>query len=361
MSGNVAFVIEGLGSGGAQRVVTTMSRLLVERGHRVHVVTYRSRSEDFFQLDRRVVRSVVPVPRLSRGPGVVRWMLRVIALRRILRAIPGRTVMAFILPTNVETLLATAGLGQRVVISERNDPVRQKLGLHLNLARWFLYRTATTVTANTRAAIEAMRPYVPTSRLRYLPNPIIPVRQHGAERTRPLHILAVGRLTPHKRHDVLLRALSLVRIEHPSISATIAGDGPSRRYLEELAQRVGVADIVEFAGAIKDISSLYARATVFVLTSRYEGAPNALLEAMATALPVIVSDASPGPVELVADGQAGLLVRADDENALAEALFRLARRPAFAAALGRAAQKRAQAFYPSCVVRQWEDVLELRP
>ena len=104
---------------------------------------------------------------------------------------------------------------------------------------------------------------------------------------------------------------------------TLVGDGPERDRLQSQAKDLGVSDQLQCLGFRSDPERFLAEAAVFVLPSRFEGMPNALLEAMAAGLPSVVSDASPGPLEMVSDGQQGLVVPSEDVIAFAAALQRL--------------------------------------
>mgnify|MGYP001368688308 CR=1 FL=1 len=150
--------------------------------------------------------------------------------------------------------------------------------------------------------------------------------------------LSIARQVRQKGLDVLIEAWARL----PSISAglmlTLVGDGPERGSLEAQAERCGVRSRIRFTGHCQDVSTELESAAIFVLPSRKEGMPNALLEAMAAGLAVIVTDASPGPLEVVDQGVNGLVVSSDDSSALAEALDRLAADPALRKRLGAAAR-----------------------
>lgn len=120
-------------------------------------------------------------------------------------------------------------------------------------------------------------------------------------------LITVGRLEEQKGIDILLRAASVVLTNSPSTHFLIVGDGPDRQDLQSLAKRLGIANSVHFVGARDDVPGLLAASTVFVLPSRWEGMPNALLEAMSAGLPVIAT-AAEGSRDLVHTGRTGMLV-----------------------------------------------------
>lgn len=133
------------------------------------------------------------------------------------------------------------------------------------------------------------------------------------------HLVAVGRMQPQKGHVHLLEALAQLSQQERfrSLRLHLVGDGPLRPQLEEVANRLGIADQIIWEGFLKNPFALVARCQLFCLPSLYEGLPLALLEAMACGTPVIASDCPSGPREVLADGQFGPLVPLADSAALA--------------------------------------------
>ncbi len=154
----------------------------------------------------------------------------------------------------------------------------------------------------------------------------------------PPHVIAVGRLAAPKDPLTLVRALARVRTRH---RATIVGDGPLRSELEREAERLDLRATLALAGERRDVGALLARADVFVLASRSEGAPLSILEAMAAGLPVVACDVG-GVGELVVDGETGILVPPGDAGALAAALERVLADAPLRRALGAAGRQRAR-------------------
>jgi glycosyltransferase involved in cell wall biosynthesis len=160
----------------------------------------------------------------------------------------------------------------------------------------------------------------------------------------------VARLDPVKRLDVLLRAMESLR----DVYAVIVGDGPERTRLETISGRSELAGRVHFAGQQDDVRAWLAAMDMFVLSSDWEGMPNAMLEAMAAGLPVIAT-AVGGTPEVVVDGVTGLLVPPRDPAALAEAIARLLRDPQLRRQMGQAGQERVKAqFNISTTIRRTE-------
>lgn len=358
---DIALVISDLGSGGAQRVVSTLANNWVGNGYHVCVVTFEGPHHDFFTLDpaiRRFALGGIGVAPTAVGR-VLANLRRIRSLRRALQRADTRVVVSFILPTNILVILAGLGLESRIVVSERNDPARQNLGWHWNVLRRILYRLADVVTANTHAALEVMKPYVPASKLKLLPNPLTQSSCTDTQSALTPTIIAVGRLHQQKAYDVLVEAFSIICKRVPDSRLKIIGDGPLQQALRIQAEKSKVDERIDWVRQTLDPFAHYRSASVFVLASRYEGLPNSLLEAMSCGLPVVVSNASPGPLEYVDHEATGLVVPVEDPEALAAAIERLIRDPMLRQRLGEAARARVAECGAEHVLPVWEFVLGL--
>jgi glycosyltransferase involved in cell wall biosynthesis len=173
------------------------------------------------------------------------------------------------------------------------------------------------------------------------PDPFVQVCQSRAEIRRELGwpedrvvFLMPARMSPEKRHDLLLAALARPETKDLPILCYLAGDGPTLDAMKQMAARLGVANRVVFAGFRRDMPRLYKAADVYLLCSRYESLPLSIREAMRASLPVLSTNVG-GIAEAVVGGRSGLLVPPNDSAALAAAIARLASDAALRAALGR--------------------------
>lgn len=356
----VMIVIADMGSGGAQQVACQMANHWAGQGRRVGLLTFSARETDFFKTDARVERISIGglADSATIREQVAGNLKRIVGIRRALRAFGADTAIGFIAPTNVLLVLASIGLRLRVVISERNDPARQSFGRIWDRLRKFTYRHADIVSANSRGAIAALRAYVPERKLVYLPNPLR--REAGlsarAEEREPI-ILNVGRLHYQKGQDLLIRAFARIARDVPDWRLCIMGEGDERPQLEALIRELSIGDRVALPGRVDDPFPWYRRASIFAFPSRWEGTPNALIEAMSCGLPAVVSDAAPGVIEIVSDGREGRVVPADDEEALAAALKNVAQDEQTRRRLGAQAAGRVQKYAPESAMQVWDDVL----
>jgi GalNAc-alpha-(1->4)-GalNAc-alpha-(1->3)-diNAcBac-PP-undecaprenol alpha-1,4-N-acetyl-D-galactosaminyltransferase len=358
---DVVLVISDLRSGGAQRVLVTLAEAWQKVGRHVAVITLSDPREDFFRLPDGVTRIVIEGIEESHTllGGLIANCRRILRLRRALRQVGAPAAVAFVMPTAVLTRFASWGLSLRVVAAERNDPGRQSFGRVWEMLRRFAYPRTDLVIANSRGALASLAAFVPREKLVYAPNPLRPTRPQAAIRLEAPTVLAIGRLHRQKAHDILLQAFSLFHTKHSNWRLAIMGVGSEEASLRALAQRLGVSDRVDWLGQKADPYPWLQASQIFVLCSRYEGTPNALLEAMHCGLPCIVSDASPGPLDLIEDGVSGLVVPAEDYEALAAALDRLARDKGLAVALGATARERTGLHALEVTLQSWEAIVGL--
>jgi glycosyltransferase involved in cell wall biosynthesis len=190
-----------------------------------------------------------------------------------------------------------------------------------------VFRRSDAFLSHTRQARDELLALgVPAARCHIVPNGIEIARYAATFRQPPppgsRSVLCVGRLTRQKGQDVLLRALPMLRQAVGPVTVTLLGEGPERERLAALATELKVADAVRFVGIAKDVRPHLAAADAFVLPSRFEGLPFALLEAMAAGVPAVAT-AVDGSADVIRDGANGLLVPPEDPAALARALARV--------------------------------------
>jgi glycosyltransferase involved in cell wall biosynthesis len=172
-----------------------------------------------------------------------------------------------------------------------------------------------------------------------------------------LLLVAVGRLIPQKGFDLLLRAFAKSEQARKNGRLVIVGEGPERAQLVGLAQQLGIADRLLLPGFMTDPTAWYAHGDIFVLSSRWEGFGHVIVEAMACGLPVIAFDCPYGPADILAGGQAGILVSPENVDALAAAIDELMSASEKRAQLSLGAERVAEWFSQARIARQYENVL----
>ena len=176
--------------------------------------------------------------------------------------------------------------------------------------------------------------HLPSERVPVVPNPVNLARfQCVRAPSDQVRLISAGRLSPEKNQALMLQAFRLALDENPDLTLTIAGSGPEEQKLQTLCRELYLDESVRFLGHVEDVSPILAEGDVFLLSSRYEGLPIAMLEAMASDLPIIATDVG-GVRDLVSDGENGFLIPSEDADAMAKAIVRLAHDPALRARMG---------------------------
>jgi glycosyltransferase involved in cell wall biosynthesis len=356
----IAFVIFNLSGGGAERVVSTISGHWAREGREVTVVTIASPESDVYDLAPGVRRVALDLAVNSRSAvqGALEAGRRTWAVGRILRRLAPDVVISFMPQTNVMCLLAMMGSGVPVVVCERSNPRAAPLARHWALLRRALYPRASAVVVQTEDVASWAREFC--RRVHVIPNFVArPARTATSlAASGPKRLFAVGRLVPAKGFDLLLEAFARVAGPRPEWSLTILGEGRERARLAALAARLGVADRVAMPGRVANPVDHLVEGHAFALSSRFEGFPNALLEAMACGLPVVAFDCPHGPADAIVHEQDGLLVPAGDVAALAASLARLMDSPLDRSRLGQNAKDIVVKLGPDRVLPRWTALLE---
>ena len=325
---DVLMFIPSLEGGGAERVMVELASAFVGRGATVELAVAGGGAGAY---DAEVPDAVRVV-----AFGRPRVLAAVPDLVRHLRRRRPRALLSTLEHANVAAVWASRWApGVRCVVREANT-VSADLGDGLS-ARALLfamrgaYRRAAAVVAVSggvgRSVREALG--VPAERVHVIPNPSVTPRVWAGAREpvdhpwfaggQPPVVLAVGRLAPQKDYPTLLRAFAALRGRRP-VRLVVLGEGPERDALERLAGELGVADDVSFHGFVANPFAFMARADAFVLSSAWEGLPNALIQARALGVSVVATDCPSGPREILDGGELGDLVAVGDAEAMATAL-----------------------------------------
>ena len=357
----IGCVIASLGSGGAERVMVLLCSAWAARGDDVTLFTFDDGRRDFHAAPAGVTRVALDITAASTSSlgALCTNAARLRTLRRALRSAAPDVIVSFTDCTNVSTLLATLGLNIPVVISERTDPRRHEIGVAWSTLRRVSYRWATGLVVQTERVRPWAESHVSPARVHVIGNPLRDVAAPpltAGERS-PM-ISAVGRLVPAKGFDTLLRAFALVHATHPAWRLVISGDGPLRSSLEAQIHAFGLDNVVSLPGRTCTVDEVLADSAVFVLSSRYEGFPNALLEAMASGCACVATDCDSGPSDLLEHDALGLLVPVDDAVALAGAMRRVLDDAAFRSRLGESARASTRRFALARTLHAWDDVFD---
>lgn len=366
----LALVISSLGGGGAERVMTVLAKAWADAGNDVTLITLASRAQDRYPLDPAVKRVALDVAGRSSNPAsaITNNLIRVRALRAAIRNGRPDAVVSFMANTNVLSVIAAAGLRVPVIVSERVFVQAQPPRGIRSLLYRLLYRRAAAVVAQTRRAAYDIERRAACATV-VIPNPIWreptpcpdecrdPGRAPPADPRRHT-LLAVGRLAPQKGFDLLLAAFASIADRFPNWNLTILGEGRARAALTQVAASRGLEGRVALPGFDNGVRAAMRRADLFVLSSRFEGFPNALLEAMSEGMACASFDCQAGPRELIRHGENGLLVPAENVSALADTLATLMRDGNLRARLGARAREVGALYSLPAVIGRWNALLD---
>jgi glycosyltransferase involved in cell wall biosynthesis len=321
--------------GGTERQMTELIRRLDPARWTVHLACFHMRGA-WFDRAAEGARSVVSFPVTSfRRPSVLREMWSFGRWCRDNRIVVVHTAD---MHANMFGLPGAALGGVPVRIGNRRE-INAARSLTEIAAQRAAYSCAHVIVANCRAAARRlMNEAVSARKVRVIPNGLdLESCLPRAIRSRPRRVIAVGNLRPEKGHVILVEAAADVLREFPDARFELAGGGSELGRLRARAEALGVSHAVSFVGHRDDVPARLSDADVFVLPSRSEAFPNAVLEAMGAGLPVIASRVG-GVPELIEHERTGLLVPPGNPKALAEAICRVLVDPALGAELGRAAR-----------------------
>jgi glycosyltransferase involved in cell wall biosynthesis len=357
---SIAFFSPELVSGGTQRHLLEVLRLIDRSRFTPIVISAKGTGP----LGALVRAAGVELVELQLGPSMVsRDFLRCVReATDVLRAHRVSVVQYFEWRAGLIAIAAARRVGGcRLVAARRSVP--KERGVQRALAE-LVVRVADRIVVNA----EMLRPSGGAGpRTDVIPSGVdtdrfAPGRDRAAAKTRlgltpdTVVIGTVGRLEPRKGTDTLLDAVAALGAEHPHAALVVIGEGPLRPELVARAERLGIAARVRFLGDRADVDEVLAALDLFVLPSRTEGMSNALLEAMAMALPVVAT-AVGGTPEVIADGRSGVLVAADDPAAMAAAIGRVLVDPARGRGLGEAARTVVEERYGARgMVRRLEEI-----
>ena len=358
----IAFHLNSLQQGGAERVVSNLANRFEKEGYEVVIAT-EWYGTDEFALDQKVRRVHVGLTKEDENRSRISKMLRRIwYLRRFMKKEKPDVVVAFTRGVLYRALAAGIGTGIPVVISVRTDPVGHYDKKADKLRIPLLFPHAAGCVFQTEGAKAFFAPYLQDNS-RIILNPLNPKYVGVPEpAVRTKDVVQSGRLVDFKNQPMLIRAFLKVHEKHPDYTLKIYGpdskDG-TKEILESIIHENHAEDFVKLMGGSNTLEKDLADAALYAFSSDWEGLPNALMEAMALGLPVVSTDCPcGGPKTLIEDGVNGLLVPIMDEKAMTDGILRLIEDRELAERLGREARKISERANEDAVFEQWQTYLQ---
>ena len=345
------FVIDNLCFGGAQKIFSFVANELVKKEYKVAVVSYASDEIPHFGLDDRIQF-------FSGGAykhnGIVKHFEKLPCIREVIKMTMPEVIIAF---SAIPTLLGILASHNKipVIYCERGDPnqynsLKDKvMFLGLRLAKWSVFQTEQAQKCFGKKIVQ---------RSTVIPNPAFDV---SVKRVCDYSTIAfVGRFEiRQKRQDLMVEAFEKILKKYPNAKLAFYGAGEDLEYIEQMCCEKKIIDSVCFKGKVENVCEEIAKAFCFVLTSDYEGIPNALIEAMSIGRPCVSTDCSPGGAKMLIDNyENGILVPCGDVDAVADAVTYLYDNPKEADRMGETAKMIIEKYHPDVIVEKWIEAIE---
>lgn len=349
----VAFILPNLGAGGAERVVTILSRAMALRGISVDVVLLLTNKVQY------QVPEGVRLVKLNTCECSARERIK--RVRAYFRQERKRFNKMVAIPFQDNclkyALVASVGLRIPVIACERNDPYQKGRSGLARFKAIVPYAMARRCVFQTPDAREYYR-WIVKKKSRVIVNPLMlpeSLTWHGYNSK---CIMSVGRLDPQKNQKILIEAFARIHEQYPDYTLEIYGEGALRCQLQEQIDGLGLHDAAILRGFSSDIHDKLTQCAMFVLPSDYEGMSNALMEALAIGVPTVTTDHPIGGAKMLIDNEvSGLLTPVGDAQALYDAMERLLREPSLALTLSENSRCVRQMLQVDAVVQQWLDMI----
>ena len=327
-----------------------LTHRLAQEGYDIKLLTYES--DRTFQV---LGQGVHPIDFKYSPPSIFffRRLFQAVKVRKVIKEINPDIVISFLSYPNLISILGTLGTGIPVIISERGDPVSEN-GWFSHVKN-FIYKFADGYVFQTNGAKNYYSKRIQEKGV-VIPNPVIagdiPEKWSGK---REDIVVTVGRFELiQKRQDVLIRAFNKIADKYSNLKLILFGDGEDKPEIIKIIIDCNLEDKVILAGVTGNIYKAIEKAKLFVLSSDYEGIPNALIEAMCVGLPCISTDCSPGgAAELIENMVNGILVKAGCVDDLANAMEFMLDNPSIAETMGENAIKVIKRLDADVIIDQW--------
>lgn len=352
----VDFIVGSFGKGGAERVMATLASYFVKMGHEVRLITFDN-NEDQYDLPVTIVR-VRLVKNFSSNAKINR-LLGLIRFYKHKKRRPN-VVISFLTFTNLVTILACKFRKIPVIVSEHNNHTHTPKPAWLLKITWnYVYRMADNITVLTDFDVDFFENK--KAKVVVMPNPSsfksLISNKHPRENT----ILAVGSLNRiyHKGFDNLIEIMAQILPNHPKWKLKIVGGGKPEnlKKLISLAKEKKIENQIEFAGYCNNVQELMKKASVFILSSRYEGLPMVLLEAMSQGMACISYNCTTGPSNMITNDVNGILIKDQDKEEMVTQLESLLLNQNKRQEIGTAALFSLEQYAIHNIYKKWEILL----
>lgn len=355
----IAFYIDTLQLGGAERVMANLCNSFSEKGNEVLLINDVASPDNIreYELNKSIRREYIAD--YNRKSTLIYNINRLKKLRKTIKDFSPDVSISFLGPPNIRMLLSTIGLKNKKIVSVRNDPFQEYgSGIKRFFANLIFLLADGYVFQTEDAKSYFFKPIQNKGRI--ILNPVNEVFfNQPNEIVEKNMIIFVGRLQKQKNPSMLIHAFNQLKEKYREYKIVYLGDGELREELLKLVDNYGLQNNVLFVGQVSNVYDWLVSASLYVLTSDFEGLPNALMEAMALGVPVIATDCPcGGPRELIKGSDQGFLIPCGDINILAGTIDRILSNKKLRDRMRVEASKRAEEFHPDKIFNKWEKYFE---
>ena len=348
----IAFIISSLDSGGAERVLSLMANYWVQKNYRIIIITLGN-STPFYPLEDGI--QIEQLSLLKNSVSVLNAIAnnieRINVISKRLIKIDPDIVISFMTETNIISTIGCRIINKPIIIAERisYDFLVSRVWVIL---RKLVYRFSNALVVQTRYDQQKYQRLTNT----FVINNPLNLREMIRDNREEKNILAVGRLNRQKGFDRLIEAFS--HLDHKDWALTIIGEGSERKNLEKLIKDLSLEDDISMPGRTETIEKWYQKSPIFVLSSRMEGFPNVLCEAMAYGCACVSFDCIAGPNEIITDKIDGYLVKNGDIHALSTRINLLINNAEERRRISKEAMKISDRLNIDSIMGQWDKIIE---
>ncbi|NKB98587.1 MAG: glycosyltransferase [Pseudomonadales bacterium] len=366
------FFINSLSSGGAERVITKLASHYGDANHEASLVTLTSLDSDYYSVSPSVTRISLGAGGLSTGVvnAVANNLRRHSKLRQLIRRMKPDAIIAFMPTANVLAVLAAGKTA--VIVSERVHPAFDPASKLRFWFKRFAYRRASQVVVLSQISSDWLQEKMGIEPCVIIPNGIalpLPCEQPNVDPSAYIDaearlILVVGRVSDQKQPFVALAAFEQFAAQSQNWHLVLIGSGDLDNTLKQAVQQSPHANCIHLVPRAGNISAWYKRANIFLSTAKYEGSPNALMEAMAHGCPVLALDCPTGPADLIDNNSNGLLLplepTTDQAERISQALLALGNNDTLRKRLGERAANITNTHSDQTFFQRWTTLLPMQ-
>lgn len=350
----IVFVTTMLSSGGSERVISLLAKKLIKHNYDVSIILLYSDKNDYIK-EREI--KVIPL-NMRNSTKVGKVFNRLSQLRKVISQLNPDLVISFDSIVNLYTILSTVKMSIPLLISERNDPNQYPEIYLMRKFRDYLYKYVNKIVFQTE---DAMNYFTKDVRIKgtVIPNPIKEGLPYWKDFKQESKIITASRLHTQKNLPMLINAFAEIEVKYPEYKLIIFGVGELKNELELLVTKKKLSNKVSFPGFSNNIHEEMATASMFVISSNYEGISNSMLEALAIGVPVISTDSPIGGAKMfINNNKNGVLVDVGATSQLVNAIEKIISNEEFAQEISGNATEVRDSLTEDLIIKKWIDVIE---